>query len=423
MADQLRWDVLGCAGHPDVRTPNIDALASHGVRFSQALCQSTDCDTSHASVLTGEYPRAQGVSGGGTGTLREGTSLSALLKAKGYRTAALGKVGPVTQEGACGFDVVSCVSDYEAWLESEGQVDRTTTWAGATDDAAPKSFRQAFGAVRSNLAEKYHVTTWVGDQAVRFFQSTSEPFFLWASFSKPSFPFDPPRGYAGLYKQKDLTLPPGYRSTLAAEDADVESKFDLQSMGEPQFRKVLAYYYAAVSHLDKQVGRILATLTARGITNNLFVFCADHGDYMGEHGLILKDGAQVYDPVLRVPLIVAGKAGQRHGVVDASMVELCDIMPTLLDVAGAQKPTQVTGKSLAPLLMKAKAPLRKVGRSFPRDGIQVARSARYKLVESSETSRQAFFDLKADPHEFDNLYGQSKVKVHQAMLKAALKVK
>jgi arylsulfatase A-like enzyme len=178
----------------------------------------------------------------------------------------------------------------------------------------------------SNLAEKYPVTTWVGDQAVRFFQSTSEPFFLWASFSKPAFPFDPPRGYAGLYKPKDLTLPPGYRSTLAEEDADVESNFDLQAMGEPQFRKVLAYYYAAVSHLDKQVGRILATLTARGITNNLFVFCADHGDYMGEHGLILKDGAQVYDPVLRVPLIVAGKAGQRHGVVDASMVELCDII-------------------------------------------------------------------------------------------------
>ena len=421
MADQLRWDMLGCAGHPDLRTPNIDALAAHGIRFSEALSQSTDCVASRATVLTGQYPDAHEVSELSEGILAGKTALASKLSTKGYRSAAIGKIKPVSKEHCYGFDVVTDLGDYETWLDAEGQVDRAVAWLDATYEEMPKSFAKNFGAVRSNLAEKHHVTTWVGDQALRFFQATSEPFFLWAGFSKPAFPFDPPQNFAGLYKAKDLTLPEDYRVDLPAEDIDVKGRFDLKNMEESAFRKVLAYYYASVSHLDKQVGRMLATLTARGFTNNIFVLCADHGDYMGQHGLILKEGGQAYDSLLRVPLIVAGMTGQRHGVVDASLVELADLMPTLLEVAGVRVPKAATGKSLVPVLKKANALTRKTALSFPRPGVRVARSARHKMIESAE--EQYFFDLKKDPHEFDNRIRQSDARVPRAMLKSALRKK
>lgn len=423
-SDQHRWDCAGFAGNPDVRTPNLDALAAYGVWFDQAICQSTRCVPSRATLMTGRYPAAHGVRDNETGLAPGTPNVVRVLREAGYTTAAIGKMHFRPARADHGFDLVRLAEqdppgrfedDYHPWLAGRGLRDEVDEWDQVDRNAAPEAYRLSFGAMPSALPAEAHSTNWIGDEAVRFLQTVKPPFFLWASFIKPHHPFDPPAPWHRMYHPKLLALPGGFRLPVRRDDLVEGAHFDLRGMTEARFRQVLSFYYANISHVDQQIGRILATLAARGHTSNVIVYCSDHGDYMGQHGLILKDGRWPYDALIRVPLIISGVAGQRQGARDPAPAELTDVAPTLLDAAGIRVPDEIQGRSLMQRLRNGGAPLR--GAAFCEDGdARVARDANYKLVASVEGTPLALFDLTADPHEFDNRVGQARIAKEQARL-------
>ena len=430
LADQHRWDCVGYAGNPDLRTPNLDALAEHGVNFTQAVCPFPLCVPSRVTLMTGQYVSTHGVAGNRDGLPATATTLPGLLHAAGYDTACVGKMHFNPTYANYAFNVMRLSEqdgdgrnedDYHMWLKDQAAIDQIEVWDQVDRDSAPPEYWDTFGAMRSNLPEALHSTTWVGDQAVRFLQRAREPFFLWTGFIKPHHPFDPPEPWDRLYDPGDLSLPEGCRFPPPEEDTRREAFFDLRDMTEGKFRRVLAYYYANISHMDQQIGRILATLTSRGFTNNIVVYCADHGDYMGQHGLIIKGGARPYDALIRVPLVIAGLAGQRRGETDPAMAQLTDVMPTLLEAAAVAVPDTVEGGSLIPQLRRPNAALREAAFIEGGGGLKIARTQRYKLIETSDQDFRAFYDLENDPHEYHNLYGQAAVAPVQSKLQARLR--
>ena len=428
LSDQHRWDCTGYNGNPDVQTPNLDALAAHGVNFPQTICQYPLCVPSRTTLMTGQYPAAHGVRDNRDVFPTDRPTLPRLLQQGGYKTASIGKMHFTPAHADYGFDHMMLAEqdgpgryedDYHAWLSAQGLRDDVDWWDQVKRDEAPPEYWESFGAIPSNLSELHHSTTWIGNQAVRYIQKTRPPFFLWVGFIKPHHPFDPPPEWADKYDPDALTLPCDWRCPVPEEDARHGGHFDWRDMTEARFRKALAYYYATISQMDFQIGRILATLNSRGHTNNVVVYSSDHGDYMGQHGLMLKGHAQLYDAVLRVPLLIAGAVGQRRGETDPSLVQLTDLAPTLLEAAGLRPAATMAGKSLLPQLYRRGVALRPAAFS-ERGAIRVARGSRYKLVESSDGVFNALYDLHRDPGEWNNLHGDPSYRAIQAELSVGL---
>ncbi len=424
MADGMRWDAPGYAGNPDVKTPNLDALAQHGVSFEQALCPFPDCAMSRAVMLTGSYPEEIELST--EKHLSPGTvTLAQRLSEAGYRTAVVGRRNIGHRETRHGLAFMRLLEqlpeddDYHTCLLEKGLHDKVRTWAHASEKKAPAYFKNTLGAHRSNLPEREHSITWVGNQAVRYIQTVEEPFFLWIGFDKPQFPFDPPSPWDTTYEPRTLQLPGGFRLPISDADAAACETVDANRITEARFRKALAYYYACISYMDRQIGRILATLTSRGISNNVILFCADHGDYMGQHGLI-GQGTVCYDALLRIPMLIAGVTGQRRGVSDPALVEMVDLAPTLLSIAQCPIPASLKGKNLLPLLRENNTPLRDVAQVTAPNNTHILRTSEHKLISSPDPAQCAFYDLNADPNEWDNRYNQPEYRKLQNALQKHL---
>lgn len=413
-ADRHRWDCCGFTGHPDVRTPNLDALAAHGVTFSQAVTAALDGAASRASLLTGAYPSRHGIVDETAPWRGELPWLPRLLKARGYMTAAVGELHARPVRADIGFDVSRLAErheegrngdDYHRYLQGQGLTDLIGEWETVRRRSAPDLFRETLGAMRSTLPQHLHATAWIGDQAVRFIQGASAPFFLYVGFGKPGPPFDPPAPWDGVYNPRAVTLPRGWRRSAPAFDRIGGHGIDPERITEGRFRRVAAFYYGNISFIDKQIGRILATLAARGVMNTAVVYTAARGDCMGQHGLIGAHPALPYDGAVRTPLIVSGLAGQRKGAVDDGAVTTADIAPTLLACAGADA-AGCDGTSFAARLGDGSAPWRDA--AIVETGACVAaRTARAKRSGGLGAGRETYFLLDSDPEETDNQYGRA----------------
>jgi len=359
-ADRLRADALGCAGNPDARTPNIDALAAAGLRFPVAWSASTDPHAARAALLGAAVDGAK--------------TLPMALRDLGYATALVGLSDPDAPPGALGFEEVATVAgddphSYAAWLAGQGRA-----------RPEPRLLRHAFGAMRSSLPESAHVTTWIGNQAVRQAQSAPEPFFLWASFSRPGQPYDPPEPWDELFDRDRVTLPGGFSHAQGKASA----------LTEARLRKVLAYYHASVAHIDQQIGRILATLAARGRGPTIIAFTAAAGEALGQGGVVTAVNLPV-EACLRVPLLIAGAPGQARGEADV-LAQAADLAPTLWSLASGESPE---GDRLGPSLrgegggghdfLAARLP----------NGESVLRGRRWKRL----APEGPWWDLAADPWE------------------------
>jgi arylsulfatase A-like enzyme len=311
--------------------------------------------------------------------------------------------------------------DYHRWLTSLGLEDQADTWKKEGLGNTPQEYRDFFSAVGSNLDLEHYSSTWIGNESVRYLQAAKSPFFLWVNFAKPASPYDPPRALDSLYKPSELKLPADFRLPVPPEDLSESAEFDLSKMTRRAYGRILANYYTTITHMDAQIGRILATLTGRGHSNNIVVFSADRGDYMGQHGLVSGRGAWPYDALIRVPLIVSGVTGQRRGEVDKSPAQLTDLMPTLLRAAHVPVPESVQGRSLLPLLRRRDASLRNVATYIHANGIRVARTAQYKMMALPLDEAVRFHDLKNDPGEHKNIAGDRATVRHQVALRNILR--
>ena len=266
-ADGLRWDSLGCSGNPDVRTPNIDALASHGIQFTQAFSPFPHAPSGAHAFLTGSVPTAFDPDELSKSPAMEPLLLPDHLRATGYTTAAVGALDLPVDRLAGSFDFLEAMGSpgladaYQGWLSSEGHAQ--------PDD------EEASGAIL--LREAFHPTTWTGNEAVRLARTIAEPFFLWVSLPRPRWPLDPPVPWKHMYRPSRLKMPDGTLLSPVEPDLDMADPRDSAGRSEAEFRRVLTAWYGSISHVDRQIGRLLATLTSRGRTNNVFVVTSGRG--------------------------------------------------------------------------------------------------------------------------------------------------
>ncbi len=427
-ADQHRQDCIGAYGNPDVRTPHIDTLAADGVRYDNSFCPYPVCTPSRYSFLTSLYPR-QHLGGSNHCTIPAGLpTFPKVLRASGYRTAAVGKMHFTPTYADVGFERMQLAEqngagryedDYHAWLRAEGLGNRIDLVDQEREfrQQAPDDYWQNFGALESDLDEAHHSTTWIGDRALEGLNGWDDGgHLLMASFIKPHHPFDPPAPWSRMYDPDALTLLPGWTDAcLPADLAFRPGYFDNTALTEAALRRVMAYYYATISHIDFQVGRMLDLLKAKGLYDNtLVVYNSDHGEYLGFHHLLLK-GNRMYDPLVKVPLIVKFPGQARAGEVSEELVNSLDVAPTLLGWAGCDAPKSWAGADLTDGIDRQVI--------FAESGgghEYMARTRTRKLLLTAYPDQSLFFDLQSDPLELDNRFHDPACQVEIADLRDRL---
>jgi arylsulfatase len=415
LADQHRWDCLGAYGHPDVETPNIDRIASDGVRYENCFCPYPVCTPSRYSLLTGLYVR-QHMGWTNHCTLPPALpTFPRILREAGYRTAAVGKMHFTPTYLDVGFERMELAEqdglgrfddDYHRYLRERHLVDRIDLIDQRSEyrQGASRAYWECFGAAESDLPEEHHCTTWIGDRAVEAVrQWAGGGNFLMVGFVKPHHPFDPPAPWSRMYAPDAVAMPPGWTAESLPGDLDFHTGyFPNASLTEPALRRIMAMYYATISQIDHHVGRMLDLLAERGLYDDtMIVYTADHGDYMGFHHMILKGGL-MYDPLVKVPLIVKYPGGSSAAATGDALVSNLDLAPTILAQAGCEPAETMAGLDLA---------TRPQGRELIfaegwRNRQYMVRSRTQKLLLCREGRHNRYFDLAADPLEMDDLFSR-----------------
>ncbi len=414
MADQLRPDSLGCYGDAVAITPNIDRLAKDGVAFDNCYVQNPLCCPSRYSILTGRYPHCHGVRSNWYEPHPGETSFGHQLSRAGYRTGMIGKMHLTPWHDRFGFDgrIIAEAKhnpglrdDYERFLNKHGHR-RTDLY-----DYSSKKFIRNGTAMKSRLPQELHIDSFVGRSACEYLRTAKEPFCLVASFNGPHNPYDPPAPYDELFINK--SLPPRNMG-----DGEVEKKpkeaynyinrrlgrpYKTDEMTDEQIHLTKAYYYANITLIDDWIGRIVETLKEQGLyENTVVVFMSDHGDLLGDHGLIFKQC--FYEQSVKVPLIIHAPALFPAGRSPA-LVESIDLFNTLCDLAGVWPAEGVQSRSLLPLL--GDPDLRDTHReaAFSENYFgRLVRHENYKMVYYPGKTYGELYDLDEDPGEQDNLW-------------------
>ncbi len=438
-ADQLRFDCLGAAGNPLLQTPHLDALAASGIRFANAYTPATICVPARQSILTGQAPTAHGAMSVRSAIPEGRDTLVRRLRDSGYRTAGFGKMHFWPVYADYGLDHLELaeqdgpgwqVDDYHArFLADRGRVDQWDLWdqQEAYRREAPSSYWESYGAAPSELPEELYHSTWIADRTIAWLESLNgrTPFFAWASFIKPHHPFDPPRPYDTLYAPDEVPLPPReelwrHKPLLTSLGDPRVGYFDTRAMRDSDLRRVAALYYGVTTHLDRQVGRILAALDRSGLAETTTViFTSDHGDYLGQYGLFLKHPNVPYDALARVPLVVRSPSTPiaHAGSVSEALVSTMDLLPTGLTQAALDLPDYVQGRDLSALLQDPHTPF--ADPVFVESGpYRAVRTPRYKFIHCAGTATGELYDVLADPYETTDLAPQRPaiVEEHRRLL-------
>ncbi len=363
--DQQRWDTIAALGNRHIETPNLDRLCRTGTAFDHAFVNCPVCMPSRMSMLSGRYPAALGIANNGVEMPHDVECIQHILGRYDYRTANIGKLhfrnhaaydrdhrDPHPSYGfgtVINSDEPGCYDDaYIKWVERHDPAavdlcrsDTPPAWGGEPIRHHPRDVPNPY--VFRGPEHLTH-TAFVADETCSYIRRhSSDALFCIAGIYAPHCPINPPQRFVDRYDPAAMPLP-------ARNEG--ENSVDRET-GEPvsdeQWRKVKAYYYALVSHIDDQVGNIIDTIEELGLRENtLIVFTADHGENLGDHGLVAK--GQAYDSSSRVPLVFSMPGTVAEGEVSHEVVEAVDIVPTFLDLAGVPQPREMRGSSLYPAI-------------------------------------------------------------------------
>lgn len=420
-ADEWRADALGCAGNPVLRTPNLDAVAARGIRFTNAYTPAPMCVPARVSILTGQVPRTHGCMTNGI-TPTDNVSIVRLLRDAGYQTGAFGKMHFMPVYHDLGFQTMLLaeqhgygwrIDDYHRWLwEEHRMVDWIDLWDQVSQfrEKAPPWFESTYGALKSHLPEAAYHTTWITDRFIEYLGriDSSQPFFAWVSYIKPHHPFDPPGRYAERYDPDSVPLPPpdDFSTKPLVRGFDPRrAHFDVSAWTSADIQRMTALYYGAISHIDDGVGRIVAALEAKGLAGNTVVAInSDHGDYLGHRGFITKTPFIPYEDTIRIPFIIYDPRSTANGRTSNAFVSLLDLFPTFAAMAGVTHGHTVHGFDLSPVLCGDAEEVTDVAVTENPWGVVAIRQGRWKLMESHEQGACELYDLDEDPGERRNLY-------------------
>jgi arylsulfatase len=439
-ADQHRHDILGCAGHPLVQTPHIDAIASEGVRFTRTWCQSPICQPSRASVITGRYAHEIGVIHNTGGFDPEWPTVMKQLQEVGYETATIGKThyhesyqppkadGDIdmrSNEGfvkSFGWDYV--LEEYDKYLHAARRLSTPYTDHLSEHGMLDEYRAQIKGAFRltpehwrgqtSVLPQELDLTSFLADEANQWLRqrSTEKPFMLKLAFVQPHVPLISDPVWSEYYADADIQVPVlnpaqasnkhwGKSLSLLAEHSQA------QMMDHDFVKAGIRQYLGMVSLVDQKVGEVLATLDELGqLDNTWIIYTSDHGEMLGDHKLWAK--MNFYHGSVQVPLIIRPPGGALHRDEDA-LVELTDVTATLADIGGAEAPAGGHGESLLPALER---PI--LGREFVHSRIGdfagIRNSSHRLTMKVKNEVACELFNMIDDPGELVNLVDEQHEK-------------
>jgi len=424
--DQLRGDSLGCYGHPVVETPYLDQLAHEGIRFTHAYSACPSCIAARASILTGMMSRHHRRVGYKDGVLFDyERTLPGEMARAGYHTQGIGKMHFYPPRNLCGFHNVVLHDGYllieRKTPQDYGLADDYLFWlrerAGCDADLILHGLGCNSWVARPwPYPESVHPTTWATSQAVDFLRrrDTTKPFFVWLSYVRPHPPLDPPQVYYDQYIHQ--TFPEVPVGDWADERVPMTSVDDRAGyMGRRQLHRARAAYFAQITHIDHQIGRLLQYLKEYQVRDNTYIlFTSDHGELLGDHNLFRK--SLPYDGSARVPwlLIPPKDYPFARGVAIDKPVELRDIMPTILDACGVEIPPTVDGLSLLPLVRGEAIEWRPYihgEHAYGHRSNHYITNGKAKYIWFSQDGREQFFNLVDDPCEIHNSIASPEVAV------------
>ncbi|MEM1061185.1 MAG: sulfatase [Planctomycetota bacterium] len=428
--DDMNCD-LGCYGHDLVQSPHIDRLAARGVRFDLAYCQEPLCSPSRTSIMTGLRPDTTGVHDLKTHFRRRNpdvVTLSQMFRNNGYFAARIGKIYHYGNPGEIGTN--GLMDDEPSWDVRINPAGRDKAEEFALINETP---RRGFGSSLSYMAaggtDLEQTDGLVATGAIRLLEEHGdEPFFIAAGFYRPHCPYVAPRAYFDPYPLSSITMPPidrGDKLPASIPAVEVHSPGAYPYIGATRDGAIRAKraYYATMSFVDAQVGRLLDAVDRLGLAENtVIVFWSDHGYHIGEKGLWMKRSN--FERAVRVPLIVAGAGVDTVGGVSRRPVELLDLYPTLAEICGLTPPAEVEGASLVPLLEDPDAAWDKPAISQTKTGKRTGYSitdGRYRYIEwDGGEGPRLLFDHESDPEEHDNLVDDPAMAAVTEALAAAL---
>lgn len=430
MTDEHRIDCLGAYGNREIRTPWIDSIAGDGVVFENSFCVSPLCTPSRYSFMTGLYPH-QHLGWDNHSTIPSGLeTFPKALRKRGYRTEAIGKMHFAPTYLDVGFERMRLAEqagpgrfddDYHRYLREHDLVDFIDLMDQEKEyqDQAPEYYRSSFRALESDLEEQHHSTTWIGDRALEGLEHwTEEGNLMMVSFIKPHHPFDPPAPWSGMYDPERVALLPGWTEECPACDLEKNEGyyFSFRDITEDIAKKALALYYGSISQIDFHVGRMIRKLREKGLyEDTMIVFTSDHGEFMGFHHMLFK-GGYMYDPLVKVPLVIKLPGNACGGQRRDELVCNVDVAATVIGQAGAGAAPAMQGRDLFREHARRDYAYAEIGK-----GAQyMCRSQTRKLIYSRDPGRRLFFNLEEDPFELNNLIRdpayQAEIEQHVRML-------
>lgn len=414
LCDDIRWDALSCAGHPYLKTPNIDALAAEGLYFENMFCTTSLCSPSRASILSGLYAHAHGVTNNFTDYPEDLESFPRRLQDTGYSTAYIGKwhMGEQSDEPRPGFDHFVTHKGQGSYFDTEFN----------------------FNGQDRRVVPGYY-TTVVTDMAIDWIGEQSEkPFLLVLGHKAPhSFYFPEPK-YEDAFDDVEVNYP---HSAFKLGDKPewmtkrlytwhgiygplFEWRKDFpndKAEGVLHFADMVRAYWGTILSVDDSVGRLVAHLRERDeLDNTMFIFMGDNGLLEGEHGMVDKRTA--HEPSIRIPMIIRYPGLTPEGPKRvAGQVLTVDVAPTIVDVCRAEPMQNIHGRSIRPLVSGDAASWRDAWfyhynyeKQFPyTPNVRAIRTDRWKYIRyphgdgSPDRHRAELYDMKNDPHELNNL--------------------
>ncbi len=412
-------NALGCYGHPVVKSPNLDRLAARGIRFDRAYTQFALCSPSRSSLMTGLGPdttKIYNLQKHFREVIPNVVTLSQCFKNNGYFAARVGKIYHYGNPGDIGTDGLDDAPSWNHKVNPKG-IDKAEEPRITNHTPERKGLGSQIGFYASPAPDEQHTDGLVAAEIIKLLeQNKDKPFFLAAGFYRPHCPYIAPKKYFDLYPPEKLEpIPFTEGENKIAPPWAYWTDPPNWNMSRRQMQEALQAYYASISFVDANVGKLLDALDRLNLTDNtIIVFWSDHGYGTGEHGQWMKQ--TVFDAATRLPLIIAAPSPKTKGKGCPRTVELLDLYPTLADLCGLSNvPQNLHGKSLRPLLDNPNAKwdrpaISQVARGQKVMGYSI-RTERYRYTEWNDgKDGDELYDYQTDPKELKNLAQNAKLK-------------
>ncbi|MEM9645753.1 MAG: sulfatase, partial [Planctomycetota bacterium] len=432
MADGLNTSLSGF-GHEQCKTPHLDRLVQSGMRFENMHCQYPVCGASRASLMTGLYPYSNGMLGN-SGNLRKNLpdviTMSQLFRNQGYHA---GRVSKIFHMGIPG-EIIAGTAEHDdplSWDESVNVRALEQNATGHRKNWSPKNdSSQAFVSVSAAAGDLEHADGMAATAAIDFLKrNRDQSFFLGCGFVRPHVPLVAPEKYFEQYERNAMLIPRVPENDLHDVPMIIRKyKSNASTYGiTPKLHKgLLQSYYASVSYMDAQVGRVLDALSELGLEENtIVIFTSDHGYLLGQHNKFQKQ--HLFEEATRVPFILRVPwLDDQHGQSTQQITELVDVYPTIAELAGIEPPSVLQGRSMVPLLKDPGTDSweRKDAFSISRSGGESLRTDRWRFTQWGHGSAgEELYDRQADPGEFRNLAHEASLLEQKTRLKKRLDVR